>query len=237
MEQLGLYMGGTTHYLDRLMDDGIDQGKVDEMNKAHQVKRAIKKQDADVSFKEEVLNKKKAREEIVNNLLGIRRVRLPQQSQNGEVVKLKEFVRVEEPKGTWKRVDKMSDDEWEELKNSGGIMNERGVEMVVAHISSLSNNIVSLSNLEEEQIKRMAVKTTKEISLTLQKNPSRYGIEDPQTLREVCTSMILPVVLAGLQMAENGKWFKELMRNTNAVVNFNDEEEAESAIDKMRDLL
>lgn len=232
---LGLYILHTTHYLDRLMV--VDNKKAQEMHQAHEVKKAIKKQNADVSFKEEVLNKKKAREEIVNNLLGIRRLRVPQENEDGEVIQLKEFVRVEEPKGTWKRVDKMSDDEWNELKNSGGILNEQGVEIVVAHISSLSNNIVSLSNLGEQQIKRMAIKTTKEIALTLQKNPSKYGIDDPQTLREVCTSMILPVVLAGLQMAENGKWFKELMRNTNAVVNFNDEEEANSALDNLRDLI
>lgn len=218
----------------------LNNDQISEMNQAHQVKKAIKKQDENVSFKEEVLNKKKAREEIVNNLLGIRRVRVPAPSSKdseGNPTVLKEFVRVEDPKGTWKRVDTMSDEEWNELKNSGGILNEKGVELVVAHISSLSNNIVSLSNLESEQIKRMAVKTTKEISLTLSKNPERYGLEDPQTLREVTTSMILPVVLAGLQMAENGKWFKELMRNTNAVVNFNDEEEAKSAVDNLRDLL
>ena len=232
-------MDDTSHILSSSMAE-ITEDKMNEMNHAHQVKKAIKKSDEDVSFKEEVLNKQKAREEIINNLLGIRRIRVPHPDsgdQNGNATVLKEFVRVEEPKGTWKRVDTLSDDEWDALKNSGGILNEKGVEVVNAHMSSLSNNIVSLSNLGEAQIKRLAVKTTKEISLTLSKHPDRYGIEDPQTLKEVCTSMILPVVLAGLQAAENGKWFKELMRNTNAVVNFSEDEDASSALSNVRDLL
>lgn len=236
---LCLFMVNTSQSCNRFMGH-VSEQKMKEMNEAHQVKKAIKSQDEEVSFKEEVLNKQKAREEIINNLLGIRRIRAPvpgTADENGAATVLKEYVRIEEPKGTWKRVDTLSDDEWTELKNSGGILNEEGVEIVNAHISSLSNNIVSLSNLGEAQIKRLAVKTTKEISLTLSKNPERYGIEDPQTLREVCTSMILPVVLAGLQAAENGKWFKELMRNTNAVVNFNDEEEAKNMVDNIRDML
>lgn len=215
----------------------ISNEQMQQMNEAQQVKKAIKSSNADVSFKEEVLNQDKYKEAIIDSLLGIRRLRVPEKNNDGEVVALKEFVRVEEPKGTWKRVDKMSDDEWNDLKKSGGVLTEEGVEKVTMHLNSLSNNNISLSNLEEDQIKNLAIKTQKEIALTLQKDPERYGINDPQVLKEICTSVILPNVLGSLQKAENGKWVKELLRNTNAVANLDEAEDESSNLGGLGDLL
>lgn len=200
----------------------------EELKKFHEkstIKNVLKggKNNGQNSLAQEILGQDQYKQEVIDNLLGVRRIKQPMKTEDGNLY-LQEFIRLEDQSGRWEKVSNLSDDKLEELKKNGHV-NEEGAKAVLTTLNGLANNNVSLSNLSQTQINNLGEDAVMSIDSKLRSNRKEYGIQSTDDLEWIITNIVSPNVLAGLSKAKNGKFIKELLTNTNLVGTLDDEDE------------
>lgn len=177
------------------------------------------------SLAQEILSQDKYKQQVIDGLLKIRRTKRAEK-QDGEIV-LQEYVRLEDGTGRWKRVSDIEDSQWEQIKQ-GGAVNEEGAKDVLTTLNGISNNNVSLSNLNQDQINRVGRQAVLSIDSKLRSNRETYGIDSTDDIEWIVFSIITPNVLAGLSKAKNGSLIGELLRETRLVGSLDDDDDDDS---------
>lgn len=177
---------------------------------------------------QEILGQDQYKQEIIDGLLGIRRVKKPMEDDEGNII-LQEFIRLEDGSGRWKMVSDVSDNELEELKKNGHI-NEDGAKAVLTTLNGIANNNVSLSNLTQEQINNIGEDAVRSIDSKLRSKRTEYGIDSTDDLEWIMTNLVNPNIMGGLSKAKSGKFIKELLSQTNLVGSLDDEEDDGSGL-------
>lgn len=180
--------------------------------------------DGKTSLREQILAQDQYKQDIIDGLLKIRRTREPMQDEETGQVYLQEFVRLEDGSGQWLKLTDISDEKWDELKNNG-MINPEGAEDIMAHINSISNNNVALSNLTESEIKDIGRNSSLALLNKLNNNRERYGIQSTDEVEEIVFSIVLPNIMSSLSKAKNGELIGEILRETKIVGSFNDDED------------
>lgn len=185
------------------------------------------------NFRSQILAQDQFKQEIIDGLLRIRRKTVPLERENGRIY-FQEFVRLEDGSGQWLPVSDITEQQLKELKK-GGVVYEEGAKDVLTHLNSLTNNMVSLSNLTEEQISELGGQSELALTDMLNDNRDEYGIEHPDDIEWIITSIVRPNVMAGLSKAKNGSFVKELLSQTKLVGSLDDQnEENENFWDNFR---
>lgn len=175
------------------------------------------------SIAQEILAQDQYKQEIIDGLLGVRRVKKPMETEDGQLY-LQEFVRLEDQSGRWLKLDDLSDQQWREIKSNGRI-EEEGAKAVLTTLNGIANNNVSMSNLTQKQINKIGEQAVRSIDNKLRSHRQEYGIDSTEDLEWIMTNIINPNVMGGLNKAKNGKFIKELLSQTNLVGSLDDEEE------------
>jgi len=172
---------------------------------------------------QEILGQDQYKQEIIDGLLGVRRIKKPMQTEEGQLY-LQEYVRLEDGSGRWFKVSDISDDKWENIKE-GGHINEEGAKAVLTTLNGMANNNVSLSNLTQTQINNLGKDAVTSIDSKLRNMKQEYNITNTDDLEWIMTNIVNPNVLGGLSKAKNGKFIKELLSQTSLVGSLDDENE------------
>jgi len=180
------------------------------------------------SIAQEILAQDQYKQEIIDGLLGVRRVKKPMETEDGQLY-LQEFVRLEDQSGRWLKLSDITDQRWKKIKQDGPIQ-ENGAKAVLTTLNGIANNNVSMSNLTQKQINKIGEQAVRSIDNKLRSNRKQYGIQSTQDLEWIMTNIINPNVMGGLNKAKNGKFIKELLSQTNLVGSLDDEEDENGGI-------
>jgi len=212
-----------------------DDEELRQYSEASNLKEVLKggKKEGENTIKSEILAQDQFKQDVADGILQIERQLYPMENEETGEIYLQEFVRMEDGTGRWKQVSRISDKEWKELKK-GGVANEQCAKDVLAHLNSLSNNNVSLSNLTQEQI--LTLGRDSELTLTdkLTNNRDDYDIQSEDDVKWIIDSIVRPNVMAGLSKAKNGALVRELLRETRLVGSLDDEEDDDGLLDSLR---
>lgn len=172
---------------------------------------------------EEILGQDQYKQEIVDGLLGVRRIKKPMETENGQIY-LQEFVRLEDQSGKWYPVHAIDDDKWKELKQQGPVT-EQAAKTVLTTLNGVGNNNVALSNMTQKQINNIGENMVRSIDNKLRSNRKEYGIDSAEEIEWIMDNIVVPNTVAGLSKAKGGKFIKELLTQTNLVGSLDDEED------------
>jgi len=205
----------------------LEDEQIQQFNETTNLKQALKggQSEGRNSVIEEILSQDKYKQQIMDGLLKIRRVKRPEK-QDGEIV-LQEYVRLEDGSGRWKRVSDIEEDKWEDIKK-GGAVNEEGAKDVLTTLNGLSNNNVKLSNLTQDQINDLGLNAAMAIDNKLRNNKDVYGIESTDDVEWIMNDIINPNLLTALSAAKNGNLVAEILREIRLVGSLDDDEDDSS---------
>lgn len=205
--------------------DNIDESDLKKFNERATVKSVLKggNQEGRNTIAQEILAQDQYKQQVIDGLLKIRRVKKPVETEDGKVI-LQEFVRLEDGTGRWFKVSDIPDSKWQELKK-GGAINEEGAKDVLTTLNGIANNNVSLSNLTRDQINKLGLEASMAIDSKLRNNKEDYGIDSADDISWIMHDIVNPNVLGGLSKAKNGAMIGELLREINLVGSLDDEED------------
>jgi len=180
------------------------------------------------SIAQEILAQDQYKQDIIDGLLGVRRVKEPMETEDGQLY-LQEFVRLEDKTGRWLKLSDISDKRWKKIKKNGPVQ-ENGAKAVLVTLNGIANNNVSMSNLSQSQINKIGEQAVRSIDNKLRSHRNEYGISSTEDLEWIMTNIINPNVMGGLNKAKNGKFIKELLSQTNLVGSLDEDEEDNGGI-------
>lgn len=180
------------------------------------------------SIAQEILAQDQYKQEIIDGLLGVQRIKIPMETEDGPDY-LQEFVRLEDKSGRWFKLSDISDERWKKIKKNGPI-HENGAKAVLTTLNGIANNNVSMSNLTQKQINKIGEQAVRSIDNKLRSHRKEYRINTTEDLEWIMTNIINPNVMGGLNKAKNGKFIKELLSQTNLVGSLDDEEDENGGI-------
>lgn len=214
---------------------GYTKEELQKFNENANLKEVLKsgKARGENTIKSEILAQDQYKQNIMDALLNIRRVKKPMEDPDtGEII-LQEFVRLEDGSGKWKQVKNIPEDTWNELTQDG-VVTEKGAKAILGHLNSISNNNVSLANLKSEEINNIGKESELSLTQKLANNREEYGIDSPDELEWIVSSVVRPNVMANLSKAKDGALIREILRETKLVGSLDDEDDDGGIFDSLK---
>lgn len=186
-------------------------------------------QQGENTITQEILAQDQYKQDVMDGLLGIRREKLPWRDDETGEIYLQEFIKLEDGTGRWKRPDKISDEQWEKIKE-GGMITEEGAKDILNVLNSISNNNVALSNLTKDTINQVARNAMFAIDYKLRSNKNEYGLESTEEIEQIMHTIIIPNIMAALNKAKNGSLMAEILRDFKIVGSLDEEDDDSNPI-------